>query len=166
MRAIARAAGVDSALVHYFFGTKQALYDSLVELPFDPDDVVRLALAPGVDGLGERVARFVVGRIRDPDTGPAMIALLRTAAAQPDAARLLRETYTRRLLEPLARALQTDRPLLRAALCSSQLVGLAMAERVIGIDALAETETDVLVAIYGETLQRYHTQPLPVPGPI
>ena len=161
IRGIAAEAGVDPALVHHFFGTKRQLFDELIELPFAGDDVLADVLGPGTDGLGERLVRFVLNRLRDPATGDAVVAVLRTAAAQPAAARRLREEYTRRLLEPVTHALRMDRPRLRAALCSSQLLGIALAEHVIGLDPLVEASTDELVAIYGPTLQRYLTEPLP-----
>jgi len=36
MRAIAKRAGVDIALVHYFFGSKPKLFAASIELPIDP----------------------------------------------------------------------------------------------------------------------------------
>jgi|SRR5664280_721900 AcrR family transcriptional regulator len=161
IRAIATDAGVDPALVHHFFGTKQQLFDRLVDLSFEPADVIDAALAPGMEGLGERIVRFMITRMRDPEAGECMVAMVRTAAAQPAAARLLREFYARRLLEPLARGLNADEPQLRAALCSSQLLGLAVAEHVLGLPPLVRASTEQLVCIYGPTLQRYLTAPLP-----
>lgn len=161
IRAIAQDAGVDPALVLHFFGTKQSLFEGLVQFPIEPWVVEKL-LAPGVEGLGERLARFVIGQLRGGEVGEAMVGLLRTAAAHPRAAELLRERYVRDLLEPLAAGLKADRPELRASLCSSQLLGLAVAERIIGLPPLVEAEPDVLVKIYGPTLQRYLTETLPI----
>lgn len=161
MRAIAAAAGVDAALVHHYFGSKQQLFQGLVALPFDPSEVVPALLAPGVDGLGRRLVDFMLATLRDPDSSGSIIGLLRTATANPGAAGALREMYSQQLLEPLARAVDADRPLLRAALCSSQLLGLAMAEHVLGLDPLVTASHHSLVVIYGATLQTYLTGPLP-----
>jgi len=161
IRAIATEAGVDPALVHHFYGTKQRLFDTIMELPIDTDEVMRTVLGPGVDGLGERLARFVLTRLRTAETGDAVVGVLRTAAAQPEAAAALREAYERRLFAPLTRELDVDQPLLRAALCSSQLLGIALAEHVLGFAPLVGASTDELVAIYGPVLQRYLTGPLP-----
>ncbi len=161
VREIAAEAGVDPALIYHFYGSKRALFDELIALPFDPEEVVRNALAGGVDELGTRIVTFMVTQLRDPVLGERTVAVLRTAAAQPEAAAVLRELYSRRLLEPLAHALRADRPRLRAALCSSQLIGLAMAEHVIGIEPLVDAATEDLIAIYAATVQRYLTEPLP-----
>jgi AcrR family transcriptional regulator len=159
VRSIALAADVDPAMVLYFFGSKRELFESLVQLPVAPSVTLEM-LAPGVDGLGRRIARFVVDHLSTCDGREKIVSLLRTAGTDAEAAQVLRERYLRELLEPLAAALHTDRPELRAALCSSQLVGLAVARHVIGLPALVDTEPDTLVEIYGATLQHYLTGPL------
>lgn len=160
VRSIAVAADVDPAMILYFFGSKRQLFESLVQLPVAPAVALEM-LAEGVDGLGYRIARFVVDHLGTSDHRERIVSLLRTAGTDADAAQVLRERYLRELLEPLAAGLHTDRPELRAALCSSQLVGLAVARHVVGLPALLETEQDTLVEIYGATLQHYLTGTLP-----
>ncbi|MFL6154748.1 MAG: TetR/AcrR family transcriptional regulator, partial [Marmoricola sp.] len=46
VRAVAGAAGVDPALVHHYFGTKDDLFVAALELPVDP----RVVLAPVLEG--------------------------------------------------------------------------------------------------------------------
>jgi len=163
--AVATAAAVDPALIHHFFGTKRRLFDELMALPFDSAEVIPGLLEPGLDGLGERIARLVIDQYRETSTGGVTVALVRTAASDPRAAEVLRERFTRNLLEPVAIALDTDQPELRAALCCSQLLGLAVAEHVIGLPPLVSARADTLVEVYGATLQRYLTEPLPcAPG--
>src|SRR5690606_38603803 len=41
IRAIAADAGVDQALVHHYFGTKQQLFAKVVEMPVDPEITLR-----------------------------------------------------------------------------------------------------------------------------
>jgi AcrR family transcriptional regulator len=161
VRTIAAQAGVDSSLVHHFFGTKRQLFDAVTRMPLDDTEAVAGMLEAGPDGLGERVARHVIDQLRAGDTGRTMVALVRTASSDPRAADLLRERYTRDLLEPVARGLDVDQPELRAALCCSQLLGLALTEHIIGLAPLRETPTEDLIAIYGAALQRYLTAPLP-----
>ena len=161
VRAIAAEAGVDPSLVHHFFGTKRELFDAVTQMPLDDDAAVAAMLEAGLDGLGERVARHVVGQLRAGETGRTLVALVRTASSDPRAAEQLRERYTRDLLEPVARGLDVDQPELRAALCCSQLLGLALTEHIIGLAPLRESPTETLIAVYGATLQRYLTAPLP-----
>ena len=48
IRAIAADAGVDPALVHHFFGTKERLFGAAMRLPLIPGEIIDAALAPGV----------------------------------------------------------------------------------------------------------------------
>ena len=160
IRAVARAAGVDPALVHHFFGTKDGLFAAAVELPFDPDVVVAGLLEGGTEGLGDRVVRtFLAVWDGTPGQGP-MLALLRSAVTDERAASSLRGFLSHVLLTPLARAAGADRPELRAALVGSQMVGLAVARYVVRLDPVASAGPDELAAAVGPTLDRYLTGPL------
>lgn len=161
IRGVARTAGVDPALVHHFFGTKQELFSAAMELPVDPAVLVPALLAEGTDGLGERLVRMFLG-VWDATPGQApMLALVRSAAAHEQAAALLREFITDAVLGPLARAAAPDRPQLRATLVASQMMGLAMARYVVRVDPLATADADTLAPLIGPSLQRYLTEQLP-----
>lgn len=160
MRGVATAAGVDAALVHHFFGTKEKLFVAATEFPIDPSEVVAGLVAAGVDGLGERVVRTLLGVFDSLGDANPMIGLIRSAAAHPPAAQALREFLGRAVLDRVAAAVQTDRPQLRAALCASQVVGILVARHVIALPALVEADVDTLVAAYGPALQHYLTDDL------
>src|SRR3982751_3297600 len=57
IRSVARAAGVDPALVHRFHGSKEELFVAAMELPVSPGQLVPALLADGVENLGERLVR-------------------------------------------------------------------------------------------------------------
>ncbi|HEY0689801.1 MAG TPA: helix-turn-helix domain-containing protein, partial [Kribbella sp.] len=57
IRVIAAAAGVDPALVHHYFGTKDQLFLDAMRVPVDPTMVIPMVLAGGIDGVGERLVR-------------------------------------------------------------------------------------------------------------
>ncbi len=155
IRGVARAAGVDPALVHHYFGTKDELFAASLELPFDPSVVVPALLAEGLDGLGERVVRTFLGAWdATPGQGP-LLALLRSAVSDERAAQSLREFVTRVVLVPLARAAGPDGAELRASLAASQVVGLAVARYVVRLEPLASASADELAPLIGPTLDRY-----------
>jgi AcrR family transcriptional regulator len=160
LRAVARAAGVDPALVTHFFGSKDGLFTAALELPLDPRTVVAALLAGGVDGLGERVVRTFLG-VWDstPGQGP-MLAMLRSAVSHEDSATMLRGLLSRVLLLPLAEGAGAGQAELRAALLASQVVGLAVTRYVLRLEPVASASADVLAPLYGPTLQRYLTGPL------
>jgi AcrR family transcriptional regulator len=160
VRAIAGDAGVDPALVMHYFGTKQALFVAAMEFPLDPAQVVPHLLAPGVDGLGERLLRFLLGIIDELGDANPMLGLVRSAVGHPDAARMMREFLGEAILDRVAEAVHTDRPRLRADLCASQIVGILVARQILALPELAAADRETLVGVYGATIQRYLTEPL------
>jgi AcrR family transcriptional regulator len=163
MRAVARDAGVDPALVHRFHGSKEDLFVAAMELPMSPGRLVPALLAEGVDGLGERLVRTLLELFDRPAAFAPFLALIRGAASNEHAAAMLREFLAREVLGRLAAAASPDRPELRASLAGSQIVGLAMARYVVGVPPLATTDRDTVVACVGPAIQRYLTGALP-PG--
>ncbi len=155
LRQIAEAADVDVALISHYFGGKQALFDTLTQLPFDPQAVVAELTAPGLDGLGERLVLFLLRTIREHLEQQGLIALLRSSGGHTEISQAVKRHYVEELLEPLARDLHTDQPELRAALCSAHLLGLSFAEQVLELDGLTRTPSAELARIVGATLQRY-----------
>src|SRR4051795_7094747 len=66
MRAIAADAGVDPRLITHFFGSKQELFVTVVELPFEPEPTFEALLADRGEGtvdIGVRLAEFIVGML-------------------------------------------------------------------------------------------------------
>src|SRR3712207_8295890 len=57
----------DPALVLHYFGSKQRLFLTVMELPFEPETVLPPIVGRDPDSAGERLARFVVGVWGDPD---------------------------------------------------------------------------------------------------
>src|ERR1700720_4349825 len=158
IRGIAAQARVDPALVMHYFDSKDGVFRAAVKFPVDPAEFIPRLLAPGLDGLGERLVRVFVEPWDSP-AGSPLLGLIRSVVGNEDAAALLREFVTREVLGRIARALELDQPQLRAALVASQLVGLAMIRYVVKVEPLASARTDNLVAWLGPTLQRYLTDP-------
>jgi len=155
IRGIAADAGVDPALVHHYFGSKQRLFVTAMELPVDLDAVVPGLLAGPPDQLGYRIVRFVLELWGAPRTRPLMLGVVRSASSDPVAAELLRRVLAEGPFAAIARA--TDRPAadLRATLVGSQLVGLAMARYIVCAEPLASAPDEVLAQAVGPTIQRY-----------
>ena len=76
-----------------------------------------------VDGprskIGARFAEFLVGVLEELESRRVITSMVRAAASEPEAARLVRELVTERVLKPIAEALESDQPALRAA-CSTR----------------------------------------------
>jgi AcrR family transcriptional regulator len=157
LRSIAEEAGVDPRLVLHFFGSKQELFASVVELPFDPATAFDALLGPGEQGLGRRVAEFILAILDSPEGRKTITGLIRAAASEEEAAATIRELVARRLLLPLAARVGRERPELRASLVASQIVGLAMARHVVGLTPLATASHAELVAALAPVFDHYLT---------
>jgi AcrR family transcriptional regulator len=158
IRGIATSAGVDPALVHHYFGTKERLFQACMNFPIDPAEVLPKVLADGPDGVGERLVRMFLS-VWDSPAGAAGVALLRSALNNEWTARLLREFVTTQLIRHVLPHLGIDpaEAPLRTNLVASQLAGLAMIRYVLKLEPLASTPPEVVVAAIGPTIQRYVT---------
>ena len=157
LRDVAADAGVDVALVSYFFGSKDGLFTAAMEFAVNPAELIDELMRDGVDGLGERLVRRLLAIWDDPASGSPMVALVRSAATNEQAAELLRGFVQRELLLRIAAVIDAPDPELRAALAGSQIVGIVMARYIVGIEQIARCDPETLVAAVGPTLQRYLT---------
>ncbi|HEY1484502.1 MAG TPA: TetR family transcriptional regulator [Micromonosporaceae bacterium] len=164
IRAIATAAGVDPALVHHYFGTKEKLFLATVDAPVNPAEFMPAALAGDVDHLGERVVRMFLSVWDDPRTGPPLLALVRSSLAHDWSARILREFVTAQILRRVVARLEVDpaEAPIRAALTASQMIGLGLTRYLLKIEPLASADKEEVVTLVAPTVQRYLTGPLKV----
>jgi Transcriptional regulator len=158
IRAIAARAGVDPALVHHYFGTKEQLFRATVDIPFDPRELLPQITADGVEHAGERLLALFL-RIWDSPAGTAGVALLRSAVNNEWGARLMREFVVTQILRRAANLLDLDpaQAPLRTSLVASQLVGVGMIRYILRLEPLASAPPELVVALIGPTIQRYLT---------
>ena len=164
-RASASAAGVDPALVHHYFGSKDKLFLAAVEAPADPDELLPEVLAGGTEQLGANVVRLLL-RVWDGPTRTAGLALVRSAVSNEWTARLLREFLVSRVLRRVVGTLglPAAEAEARGSLVASQLIGVVMARYVLQVEPLASASAEELVAAVGPTVQRYLTGDVHLPG--
>src|SRR5690242_13870372 len=115
MRGIARAADVDSALVHHYFGSKDRVFMAAMEFPIDPDAILE-QLAGDPTAVGERLARTVVTLWETPPVRDRLVALLRSVPSNEELAALLREFARQRLVARMAARLAAPDAELRVEL--------------------------------------------------
>ncbi|HZA82979.1 MAG TPA: TetR family transcriptional regulator [Actinomycetes bacterium] len=165
IRQVAELAGVDPALVHHYFGTKQGLFVAAVQLPVNPVERLSAVLADDPERVGERlVETFLAIWDHATDRSP-LLTLVRSAVGDEDAAAMLREFITAEILGPIASRLGSPDAPLRATLVGSQLIGLAMARYIVKVEPLASAPAAQVAAAVGPTIQRYLTGDLSVVAP-
>ena len=164
IRGIAAAAGVDPALVHHYFGTKDALFLAAVQAPIDPDELLPGVLAAAPHERGEAVVRMVL-RAWDGPAQPAILALVRSAVNHEWSARLLREFVLTKIIRRVVGSF--DMPVeereARGALVASQVIGLVLTRYVLKLEPNASASPDALAAAVGPTIQRYLTGAVDLP---
>lgn len=156
IRSVAAAAGVDPALVHHYFGTKDDLFVAALEIPVDPREVMAPVVAAGPDGAGERLLRAFLGVWDDPDVQPGLLALARSLLGD-DSGPMVRDAFIPVVVGPVLAQLVADRPEVRIPLVASQIIGLVVTRYVIALPAMAQAPAEDLVARIGPVLQHYLT---------
>jgi AcrR family transcriptional regulator len=157
VRAIARDAGVDPALVHHFFGTKQKLFGAVLDLPVDPPAVVAAILDGDPATAGSRMAHTFLGVWDAPGGRSPFVALIRSAASSTPAAAMLRELVAREILAPVMAGLGVDEPDRRAALVASQMIGVAFVRYVLAMEPVASAAIPALAADIAPAMQHHLT---------
>ncbi|WP_406331990.1 TetR family transcriptional regulator [Streptomyces sp. NBC_00203] len=160
VRGIAKAAGVDSALVHHYFGTKEQVFEAAIEVAFAPALGAPDAVEEGpLDSVGERLTRFILGIWENPATRTPLLAILRSAVNNETAAAVFRRLVATQLLRRIAGQLDAPDAELRAELAAAQLVGIAMLRYVIKVEPLASADPEQIVARVAPVVQGHLTAP-------
>jgi AcrR family transcriptional regulator len=154
VRAIARGAGVDPALVHHCFGSKSRVFVAAMELPPDPDVIVERVFAEGPGQAGARLAASFLGLWEDPAARERLLATMRTAVLGDDNS-ATREFVTVELTARLAERIGTEDAPLRANLAVSQLLGIALTRYVLCLEPIASTPRERIEARIAPVLQRH-----------
>lgn len=159
LRGIARAAGVDPALVHHYFGGKPEVFVEVMSIPVDLASLVGGVVSSPRDQVGEVMVRTFLHVWDSPDGRLRFQALMRSAVSHEEAARMLREFLVREVFGKVSAAF-AERDghggvELRAALAAGQMVGMAMLRYVLEFPAVVDSSQEDLVAELAPVLQKY-----------
>ncbi|MET8475475.1 TetR family transcriptional regulator [Streptomyces sp. NPDC006422] len=162
VRGIAKSAGVDSALVHHYFGTKEQVFAASVETVLAPALRAPAAMEEGpLEEAGERMTRFFFGVWESPATRAPLLAILRSAVNNDVAASVLRRLVASRMLARIAQRvdLPEGEAELRVTLAAAQLVGTAMLRYVMQVEPLASADPERVIARIAPVVQLHLTGP-------
>jgi len=153
IRAIAGQAGVDPALVHHFYGSKEQVFVAAMRVPFNPADAISTIVDGPREQVAERMMRFFIGVWSEPDSRAAFLGLMRSAMTNEQAAAMVRQFLRHALLGRVAAVL--DVPPLRAEAAMSHLIGLMLMRFVLRLDPLATAEEEEMIRLVAPSVQRY-----------
>lgn len=156
IRAVAASAGVDPALVHHYFGTKDNLFLAALEMPVDPRELLAPVVQMGPDGAGERLLRTFLSVWDDPEIQVQLLAVVRSVLNE-DGGQLLKEGFIPVVVGPVVGRLVSDQPEVRVPLVVSQVIGLIVARYVLALPPMATMPAEDVVARIGPVLQHYLT---------
>ncbi|MGE7435164.1 MULTISPECIES: TetR/AcrR family transcriptional regulator [Kitasatospora] len=150
IRDIARRAGVTHGLVMRHFSSKEQLFIASMPGPRDLGEVI-----PGETAtLPERLASAFVERMESAEGNDPLIALIRGAASNEDAASALYQAMRERSMSVYRSVLDCEDVDARVDLLSAHLVGVAFNRYILGIGPLAEMPPDQLVIRLAASLRQ------------
>jgi len=158
LRAVAREAAVDAALVHHYFDGKADLFMAAMAIPFDPRAVKHVAAGAATGFSGSRtVEGFLTMWDQAEQTESAFVSCISAMAASSDVADSIREFLTERVWSSIDRVEgEADEVFERRySLVCSQLMGLAFARYVLRVPPVATASPREIAQWAGPTLERY-----------
>jgi AcrR family transcriptional regulator len=156
VRAIAADAGVDVAMVYYFFGSKEGLFTaSALTGPEHPLHHLATLLDDGTADIGPRLVRRFLEHWDDGAEYEPLLTLWRSAVIHPQARKVLHDSLAGPMAERVAADFGVTDAELRVELVASHLAGLAFARYQLKIEPMASTSIEDLVTWLGPTVQRY-----------
>jgi AcrR family transcriptional regulator len=161
VRSIAGAAGVDGALVHHYFGTKQQLFAAAIHIPIDPMQVLGPMRETPVAELGWKLPSLLLP-LWDSELGSGFIATLRSLLAGEDVS-LVRSFLQEVISVEVGRRVD-DPPgsgRVRVQFVASQLVGVVMARYILELEPFASLPVEQIAETIAPNLQHYLTGDLP-----
>ena len=153
VRGVAAEAGVDAALVSYYFGSKSGLFAASVTASANPAGTIARAVEGGLDGLPERVLGGVLALWDDPVSGAPLVAMLGSIHDDPAVAERFREMLEHELLARVAMRLRGPDATLRAAAFCTQIAGIVVTRYVLRLRAVAAMSSDDVVRTFAPGLR-------------
>src|SRR5277367_318280 len=155
IRAVARTADVDPALVYHYFGSKEGLLDAATNPPQKWVENVAKVWATPIEQLGSALITLLLASWADEEIGPTLRAILQTAAHEPSTREKLRRVVEGSLMGVSELGGDERDRLIRSGLISSQMMGFALMRYVWKIEPVASMTDDEAIAAIAPNLQRY-----------
>lgn len=149
IRDVAAAASIDASMVMRYFGSKDALFARAAAIELHLPDLSKIERS----ALGEALIRHFLALWEGPGGNPGMTILLRAAATNDDAAEKAREVFSAQVAPALMKVGGGKDFPARAALVSTQLLGLALCRYILKIPPLVAMPNDALARRIGAILQ-------------
>ena len=164
LKGVAAAAGVAPDVVRRYYDNREALFVAAMRLPFDPAMSIAQLMAPGIDGMGERLVRVTLRLLDDPETRDQLAEMVRDGAGASRATASLREFLEAEVVDRAAVLLGVPDARMRVTLATSYLLGIASMRYVLKLEPIASATEDDIVRLVAPAVQMALTTPTTPPG--
>jgi AcrR family transcriptional regulator len=147
LKDIAEDAGVSAPLIIKYFGSKEQLYDELVDFKAS----AQLLYEGPFETLGERMVAMFARQLAPHK--PLSMNILFMSGASEENNRKLRENYATQMIDALVERMSGPDARMRAELVMSMLMGLAFMRRRM-MQERATGSVDDVVAVYAPLVQK------------
>ena len=161
IRSIAAASGVDAALVHHYFGTKEQLFAAAVHIPIDPMQVIGPMRTVPIEDLGLTLPSLLLP-LWDSELGSGFIATLRSLLTGDDVG--LVRSFLQDVITVEVGSRVDDPPgsgPIRVQFVASQLIGIVMARYILELEPFKSLPIQQIAETIAPNLQHYLTGELP-----
>lgn len=165
IKAIAARAGVDTRLVHYYFGAKRDLFATLISQVFSSYGLLQeffTAARAGQPG-GVQYIRQVLTLLETTPEGEVFIGLIRSLGTHQESQEIMLAFVSNTLNNIMGSSMSHEFQF-RTSLVGSQMLGIVFARYILKNPVLIEASIDQLASTIGPTLDRYLTSDLGIPA--
>jgi AcrR family transcriptional regulator len=155
IRAVARRAGVDPALVHHYFKDKQRLVAAALQLPNAVGEVMAPVLDAAYEDVGRTFVHALLASWDDPANREAVVAAARSGLGSSEQGLLARDFVLNGQIAAVLERHCPDAPPVTSALLVMEMVGLLTSRYLLDVEPLASMPVDSVAALLGPTVQRY-----------
>jgi len=153
VRAVARDAGVDHALVNYHFGSKQGLFGEVMALTLTPTRVLDAVVARGGPGVPEAVLTALLAVWDDPAHHAPLVTMMGEATTNPQVRELVCGYLEREVFGRIAELNGGRNARARAAGAATILSGLVFARYLVRLEPLASMSPPEVVKVIAPALR-------------
>ena len=166
MHAAAAAAGMTEDVARRYYRNRDSLFAAAMRLPVDPVSAIPALVAPGIEGMGERLVRFTLDTLRDPDVRDELISLARTGSSAGHAVAGLQDFIEIGVVDRVAGMIGVPDARMRSALITSYLVGVATMRYGVRLEPLASASDEEVIRMVAPVIQDLLDPRRPIPGSI
>jgi AcrR family transcriptional regulator len=164
MKTASAAAGVTPDVARRYYRNREALFAAAMRLPVHPAAAIPALVAPGLEGLGERLVRYTLDVLKDADTRAELISLARTGVNAGHAVAGLQDFLEQAVVDRIATMIGVPDARMRSSLITSYLLGVAMTRYAIRLEPLASASEDEVILMVAPVIQDLLDPRKPLPG--